>query len=154
MSLVFRPLNRVLVDVLIATILALFILSAIGVFPLKVFFQSAVIVCVAEVLIWFIFIRNFFSITITQEKILGPSPFLFRVAINLSDLHHARSEERSKASIWWGYRDLWTKDLKNKIRLWRRLLGRRQIYKIWSTLGWGDHPGGNKPLIYYPPYSR
>lgn len=154
MSLVFRPLNRVLVDTLIATILALFILSAVGAFDMKVFFQVAVIVCVAEVLIWFIFIRNFFSVTITQEKIFGPSPFFCRAAVNLSDLNRARSEERSKASIWWGYRDLWSKDLKYKIRLWRRLLGRRQIYKIWSTLGWGDQPGGNKPLIYYPPYSR
>ncbi len=154
MSNIYRPLNRVLVDILIVTNLGIFIASAIGLVKAKNFFLIAVPISLCEVLTWFVIIRNLFSVAVTQEKIVGPGPYFLRASIPLAQLHRSKSEERSRASIWWGYRDFWSQDLKTRIRLWRRLLGRRQIYKIWKDLGWGDQPPGTKTIIYYPPYSR
>ncbi len=148
---IFRPIKRALLDILIITDLAIIIFG-----PTGRRFEHLIIVMlminVIEAGLWFVIARAYFRIELTTEKISGPAAIIGRVTLKRSELDRSRSEKRSPAARWVGFRDIYSTDGRC-IRVYRRILGRRQIHNIFESLGWAP-PAQRGPFTLYPSYPR
>lgn len=146
---VYKPLSRVLIDLLVGTDALFFLVFALGGIDLKTTVLMAVSLNVATIIFWLLVIVPHFQVVFAEKEISGPSQEFFkRTSFLLIKIDRERLLERSKKAKKLGYYDLKSRDGKT-IRLWRRLLGRRQVYKIFKRF---EENSGFKIKPYYGGY--
>ena len=142
-----QPPFRTAVDIILVTDIGLLFLHAITSLPLLLIALIGSILNLAEILVWTFWVRNCFSIHISDEKIEGPGPGLQRISFARSQLDVWRTENLRPVTKPKGYLDLWAQDGK-RVRLFRKILGRGHIFII-SQMLLGDAFESNKKKYRY-----
>lgn len=145
--MIIQPPFRTAVDIALITDIGFLLLHAVVDIPLVMIMFGAVGLNVLEVLIWAFWVRNVFSIRISDETLEGPGEKLQKVSFLRSQLDVWRTENLRPATKLKGYLDLWAQDGK-RIRLFRKILGRGHIFII-SQMLLGDAFESNKKKYRY-----
>lgn len=132
-SKIFQPPFRRTTDIVLITDIALLIFYAVvDISPILILF-AALGLNVLEIVLWTFWLRNLFSIRITEELITGPGTHLQKVSFLRSQLDKDKTENLRPDTKVKGYLDLWALDGK-RIRVFRKAFGRRPVHHICTML--------------------
>lgn len=134
---VFRPSITVLIDLLLIVGAGFFMLSAGNLLAARTALIAGAITAGAVLVIWFFVLGPVCKIEIVKGAMCGPTPQLGRQTLLLRRIDLRRSVEYIPHARFWGYRDIWAHD-GAKIRLFRYLLGGKQMYEIMHLIK--NHP--------------
>ncbi len=133
----FRPRTRVLIDLLLISDSLLFAILATQIVEERLLFSLAAGWNCFLIGIFYVIVRPLLYVEIRDGAVVGPALLFKRDSILIRKIDVRRSLEFHHKSDFWGYRDLWSVDGR-RIRLYRRFLGKRNQYKIITTIK--DHP--------------
>src|SRR3989338_2562736 len=146
---IFRPPFRRTADIVLITDISLLILHAVMDIPPNLMFLIAIVLNVLEIVLWTFWLRNIFSVRITEESITGPGTHLQKVSFPRSELDRQKTENLRPGTKSKGYLDLWALDGK-RIRLFRKAFGRGPVFLICKML-LGDIFEGSRQKDDYRP---
>ena len=129
----YRPSLAVFMDILLIINAVFFMMSAGHVVTSRTAVIGAVITNLIVAALWFFLLGPLCTIEVVKGSMSGPSPQLVRETILLRRIDLRRSVEYIPKARMWGYRDIWAHD-GTKIRLFRYLLGGRQMYEIMHMI--------------------
>lgn len=132
-SKIFRPPFRRTTDIVLITDIGLLILYAVTDIPLPLILLIGLVLNALEIGIWTFWLRNLFSVRITEESITGPGTHLQKVSFLRSEFDKEKTEILRPNTKAKGYLDLWALDGK-RIRVFRKAFGRRPVHHLCTML--------------------
>ena len=147
LSTTFQPPMRTGMDIVLITDIGLLFLHAVSNIPIILVLILAFFINAVELLVWIFWVRNQFSVEISDGTVYGPAPDLQRIAIPRPRIDVWRTENLRSMTKPKGYLDLWSQDGK-RIRLFRKIIGRGNVFII-SQMLLGDAFESNKKKYRY-----
>jgi hypothetical protein len=149
----YYPRGRFLVDILLITDVFFLVLYAISTVFFMGFLIAALVLNFLEILIWFVWVRKVFTITVVSDtRVTGPAPNLAKKSIEFAQVDKWKTENLSSSTKKKGYVDIWAMD-GTRIRIFRTILGRGQCYFILESVlrGYGAYGDPvRKIIVPYP----
>ena len=141
-SVTYSPRMRAGIDLVLMTDVFLLLLHGVTriSFPIVVF--GGILLNLIQLSLWKFWVIPFFSITITDDAIIGRNSKMKSTTIDRTKLNVWKTESERPKGKKRGVLDLWSTDGK-RIRIFRSLIGRGNIFAISQTL-LGDAFEANK----------
>ncbi len=148
----YFPRGRFLIDIMLITDVFFLLVYAVSTVYFTGFVFTALGLNVIEVLIWFSWVRKVFTVTVFEDKVIGPGPNLSPQTIELNHIDKWKTENLSGQTKKRGFVDIWSSD-GVRVRLFRTILGRGQCYFILESVLRGYGSTGDpvrKIIVPYP----
>lgn len=148
----YFPRGRFLVDSILVTDISLLVIYAVSTSFFMGFVMIGSAINFIQLLLWFAWIRRGLMITVTEDTVTGPTPYLGRKTIPINQIDKWKTESLSGLTKKKGFVDIWSLDGKC-IRIFRPILGRGQCYFILENVlrGFGSFGDPNRKIIVpYP----
>jgi hypothetical protein len=130
---VFTARTRVLFDILLFVNVAIFVACLIQ-FSMLTFFSFSLFISVGFSLVWLIIVRPLSRIEMEPKTITGRNQYFQKITIPLRKIDLSRTNSLSSSfKRKFLCKDIWSVD-DECIRLYRRVLGERQVTKIMTVV--------------------